>query len=97
MSLDIYAIEASRKDSRKEMIDENRAEMKKGFFHRLFKRPDPTDEEVETYIAGDRWFSPLWLCDNAHYEGEAVAKRLLNACKYVEEFYVSTEDLERLW
>lgn len=89
-------IEAHRKEFRQEVIDKNREEMKNRFFHRLFKRPDPTDKEVEEYVTSGTWLSELWLADTVGYQSEDVAKRLLKACEYTNEIYVSTEDLEKL-
>lgn len=89
-------IKTHRAQARQEVMDENREKMKNRFFHRLFKRPDPTDQEVEDYITGDVMFSDLFRVELFGYESEAVAKRLLKACEYTSEIYVSTEDLEKI-
>ena len=92
----LIAIEAVRKKRVQETIEATRQRMMKGFWHRLFKRPVPTDEQVRQHL-NDGFISELFWDENAYFKNEEIARKLLNASKYAEEIYVSTEDLERLW
>lgn len=89
-----------RKRQHKKLIEDTRAEMIDNWWHKLWKKPDPTDEEVLTYIhrgGGDTIRLPETFWINIHGSTEEdVAHRLLNAAKYADEVCISTEDLERI-
>lgn len=93
-------IKAYRENEFKKLIVKERERIVNGFFHKLFKRPVPSDEEVVRIIeqpSGDVFNVPetFWINIQFH-KSEEIAKRLLNAAKQADEIYVSTEDLEYL-
>jgi hypothetical protein len=92
----LASIKAAREKYRQEAMDKARAEMMNGFWFKLFKKPVPTDEQVESYLCDGVMFSELFRIQIMYYKQEDVANRLLSASKYADEMYVSTEDLERL-
>jgi hypothetical protein len=91
----LRSIKQIRQQKVSKTIEDARQEIMGGFLYRLFKRPPPTDEEVRDYLHGD-WISPLFWDERAFYKDEEVATKLLHACQFVEEIYVSTEDLRRI-
>ena len=88
-------VEESRAKISKRYIDDARQEMMNGWWHRLTKRPAPTDEEALERIKENPWsgFNIIHLHGG---KAEDAARRLLVACKYVDEIYISTEDLQRI-
>lgn len=76
-------------------IEDARQEMMKGYLHRWFKKPPPTDDEVRVYL-DDGFISELYWDEIAFFKNEETANKLLHACQFVEEIYVSTEDLRRI-
>lgn len=89
-----------RKRAHKKLIEETREEMVNDWWHKLWKKPIPTDEEVLSYIhrsGGDTIRLPETFWINCHgVTNEDTAHRLLNAAKYADEVCISTEDLERI-
>jgi hypothetical protein len=92
----LIAIKSIRQERVKKTIEEGRQRMMQGFWHRLLKKPVPTDDQVKSYLS-DGMISETFWDEISFYKNEEVAKKLLNACTYAEEIFVSTEDLERLW
>lgn len=84
-------IKEAREEKIKNLMDSARAKIMQGFWHRLFKKPIPTDDQVKAYLDYELFFAQV-----RYGNSEAIANKLLNACKYADEIYVSTEDLERL-
>lgn len=89
-----------RERAHKKLIETTRDEMVNDWWHKLWKKPVPTDEEVLTYIhrsGGDTIRLPETFWINFHGSAnEDVAHRLLNAAKYADEVSISTEDLEKI-
>jgi hypothetical protein len=91
----IRAIKATRLERISQTMEEARQKIMSGYFHRLFKKPTPTDEEVKAYL-DDGFISELFWDETYGFKNEEVASKLLHACQFVEEIYVSTEDLRRI-
>lgn len=103
-------IKAYKKHDTQRLIDRERQEIldqreksRKSIWSKLFgykEKPIPTDEEVleihKNKGAGTIWLPETFWIDFRYSKNEDVAYRLINAAKYAEELYVSTEDLQRL-
>lgn len=88
-------IEKAREAKRKAYIDAARQEIMSGWWHRIAKKSTPTDEEALERIEENPW-SGFNLIPLYAGKAEDAALRLLKACEYAEEIYVSTEDLRRI-
>ena len=93
--LTLKTIKRVRQEKVAKTIEETRQKMMEGFLHRTFKKSPPTDDEVRAYLSDD-FISELFWDETAFFKNEEVANKLLHACQFVEEIYVSTEDLQRI-
>jgi hypothetical protein len=84
-----------RETKRKSYIENVRQEIMNGWWHRFRNKPIPTDEEVLARIEENPWNS-FNLIPIHGGKAEAAAIRLLKACEYADEIYISTEDLRRI-
>jgi|SRR5579859_1474427 len=78
---------------RQEYIEIRRQEISKTWWHRFWKKPIPTDEQVLDYIKHDV-FNELYFISIAGAKAEIVAEKLLKACLLSEEIYLTVEDLD---
>lgn len=89
-----------RDSATKAVFDNEKQYIMNGFWHKLFKRPEPTDEEVWASVnrcGGDVIHFPETFFINLRYsKNEDAAHRLLNAAQHADEIYISTKDLRRL-
>jgi hypothetical protein len=91
-------IKQRRIDKKEKQIKDIRAAIVKGFWHRFWKRPVPTDEEIIA-IANDYHNSFSWWYedpDSLYWETERLCKKLLVACKQAEEINISVADLDQI-
>lgn len=80
-----------------------REKKRNSLWSRLFgykEKPEPTDAEllksIETQRGDGIWLPETFWIDVRYDKYIEVANRLINAAKYADEIFVSTEDLERL-
>lgn len=90
-----------RKNALDELIAKERQEITLGFWHRLLKRPIPTDAEVLSQLNGGcgdgLYISEVFWIETKYWKNEQVANKLLRATSLSNEVYVSTEDLSKLF
>ena len=89
-------IRKSREEEYKSDLEHYRQEMMKGFWHRLLKKPAPTDVEVIAWH--DKvYYDSFGMWSELRYGNqEAAARRLHRACEEADEIYISTEDLSQI-
>jgi hypothetical protein len=81
-------IKQYREKKTQRAIESCRQKMVNGWWHRLWKKPVPTDQEVIVFLEFD-----IDMINATYGCSEMIAKRLLNACQYAEDIFISTEDL----
>lgn len=89
-------IREAKEKRRQEELDSWRKIMVNRFWHKLLKKPAPTDEEVINWVNDNSWEGFDYWNSLRYAVREAAAGRVLHACKFVSEIYISTEDLEKI-
>lgn len=86
-------VKKRREDSKERAIQCEMEMINNGFFHKLFRMKPATREEAIAELEADHWNFDYHFTNCIGYQSEEAGARILNACKYASELYISTEDL----
>jgi hypothetical protein len=89
-------ITQKRADRKANAIEEERQRINNGFFHKLFHLREATEQDAIYSLQGDIYNFEYHWSQMAYYKSEEAAQRVLNACKHVDDIFISTEDLQRI-
>lgn len=85
-----------RAEKKKRQIEDVRQSIVKRFWHRFWRRPVPTDEEIIDYLENSDYCLFYGNPDNLYWETEKLCHKLSVACKQVDEINISVSDLDQI-
>ena len=89
-------IKKERTARKEEAILADMKRLDSGFWHKLFRMKPHTREDAIASLDDDPWDFDYHFSKLMYHKSEDSARRILNACNFAEEIYISTEDLRRI-
>src|SRR5271163_1218450 len=93
----LQRIREARETAMVRLIEDYRQRTIQGLWHRLLRKPTPTDKQMVEMIKVGYVSSWEWLNAQTLYQASVnVAHELLVACKYTDTINISIEDLYKI-